>query len=250
LRQRTYRILSVTVVLALGGCGAESGPEPVTPSTTGAADSAVVEDIWDQPSLQPVEPGTYFMDPDLDPATPMRVVYDIEADGWSQWAGGYKPFDGGHVGLSIATVRNLVNDGCTDHSHADPPIGPTVDDLAAALTNLAPFQVSLSPEDVTIYGYEGKHLELTVPDLPVEPSGDGFRFSDCVVGQLMSWVAPWDTSNGDAFYGYSGPGYSEEFWILDVDGTRLMIAAERSPDAPQEALDELQAVLDSVRIEP
>ena len=37
------------------------------------------------------------------------------------------------------------------------------------------------------------------------------------------------TAEGDAYYGYTGPGYTEEFWILDVEGTSLMIAAERSP---------------------
>ena len=55
---------------------------------------------------------------------------------------------------------------------------------------------------------------------------------------------------GDAFYGYTGPGYTEEFWILDVEGTRLMIASGRSASAPAEALAELRDVLASIRIEP
>jgi hypothetical protein len=38
--------------------------------------------------------------------------------------------------------------------------------------------------------------------------------------------------------------------ILDVDGTRLMIVAERSPGSPPENLDEQRAILDSIRIEP
>jgi hypothetical protein len=69
-------------------------------------------------------------------------------------------------------------------------------------------------------------------------------------GQLKSWVAPFDTAPGDAFYGYTGPGYTEEFWILDVGGIRLMIAAERSAGSPQDDLAELRAILDSIRIEP
>lgn len=72
-----------------------------------------------------------------------------------------------------------------------------------------------------MYGYRGKHLELTVPDM---------AFDRCDAGDLRSWIAPMDAAEeGDAFYGYTGPGYREEFWILDVDGTRLMIAAGRSP---------------------
>jgi hypothetical protein len=67
----------------------------------------------------------------------------------------------------------------------------------------------------------------------------------------MSWVAFIDTAEpGDAFYGYTGPGYTEEFWILDVEGTRLMITAGQSPGSPPEDLAERQAILDSIRIEP
>jgi hypothetical protein len=166
------------------------------------------------------------------------------------WIGGTKFSDQGHVGVSITTVTNLVNDGCSDHSHADPPIGPGVDDLATALANLAPFQVTSPPQDVTVYGYSGRHLELTVPNLPVEGPDDNLRFTGCTGGKLKSWVAPFDTEPGDAFYGYTGPGYTEEFWILDVEGTRLMIASEWSAGSPQEDLEELRAILDSIRIEP
>jgi hypothetical protein len=101
-----------------------------------------------------------------------------------------------------------------------------------------------------MFGYSGKHLGLTVPDLPVEGVGDRV-FTGCVGRQLKSWVAPFDTQEpGDAFYGYTGPGYSEEFWILDVEGTRLMIAAEQSAGSPAEDVAQLRAILDSIRIEP
>ena len=53
-----------------------------------------------------------------------------------------------------------------------------------------------------------------------------------------------------AFNGHAGPGYSEEFWILDVEGSRLVIVAERSPDMPDKDIAVLRAILDSIRIEP
>jgi hypothetical protein len=242
------RLLVAALALALGACGPETmSSAPSTPSTVDQ--DREIQDMWGQPQLEPVKPGTYFMDPDLDPTTPLRVVFELSADGWSQWAGAVKFADEGHVAVSVTTVRNIVSDGCLDHSHADPEIGPTVDDLATALADLAPFQVTSPPEVVSAHGYDGMHLELTVPNLPVEPSAEGGRFTECTGGQLKSWVAPWDIDQGDGFYGYTGSGYTEEFWILDVDGTRLMIAAERSPGSPPEDLQELNAILDSVRIE-
>jgi hypothetical protein len=247
-------LLAAIVIAIVSGCaGATASPSPTprpssapTPSPTPAA-----QDIWSFEPLGPIEPGTYFIDPDLDPSTPLRVVYEIPAEGWSQWIGAAKFNNAGHVGVSITTVVNLVREGCREHVWADPPVGPSVDDLAAALAALAPFQVTSAPEDVTIYGYSGKHLELTVPDLPVDGVGDHGHFTGCTDGNLKSWVAPFDTAEpGDAYYGYTGPGYTEEYWILDVDGTRLMIVAERSPGSPSADLAEQQAILDSIRIEP
>jgi hypothetical protein len=70
-------------------------------------------------------------------------------------------------------------------------------------------------------------------------------------GTLKSWVAAIDTAPGDAFYGYNGePGRIEEFWILDVDSTRLMIEANWSPASPREDVAEMRAILDSIQIEP
>jgi hypothetical protein len=202
-------------------------------------------------SFAPLESGTYSMDPDLDPSTSLRVVFDISADGWTQWLGAVKGDEKGHVAVSITTVTNLVRDGCRDHSRPDPPVGPSAHDLATALAKLAPFRVTSPPTDITIYGYSGKHLELTVPNLPVKGRGDDRPFTGCVDGQLKSWVDPLSQPNpGDAFYGYTGPGYTEEFWILDVEGSRLMIAAEQSPDSPAEDIAEMRAILDSIRIEP
>lgn len=247
MKTRQARSLALAVVLALGACssgpGSANAPAPSSAASSHTDTTPTVQDIFTvvEP-LSPVEPGTYFIDADLDPSTSLRAVFDIPAEGWSSWLGAAKfgPNDG-HVSVSITTVVNLVTDGCADHLAADPPVGPGVDDLATALSELEPFEVTTPPEDVTIYGYSGKHLEWTVPDM---------AFHRCDAGDVRSWIAPIDTAEpGDAFYGYTGPGYTEEFWILDVEGTRLMIAAERSPGSPPEDLAEQRAILDSIRIE-
>jgi hypothetical protein len=241
----------LAVVLAVAACGpGQEAADPTVSSPVAATESSptsTVQDVMELEAFAPLEVGTYLIDPDLDPSTPLRVVYEVRAKGWSQWIGAVKFTDDGHVGVSITTVTNLVRHGCRDHSWSDPPVGPSVNDLATALADLAPFRVTSPPKDVTAYGYSGKHLELTVPDLPVDQSG----FTRCVDRKLKSWVAAIDADEeGDAFYGYTGAGYSEELWILDVEGTRLMIAAGRSAGSPPEALIEQRAILDSIRIEP
>jgi hypothetical protein len=202
-------------------------------------------------SLAPLEPGTYFIDPDGDPSTSLRVVYTIPTAGWSQWIGAAKIGEDGFIGVSITTVTNVVRDGCRDHAPADPPVGPSVDDLAAALGGLAPFEAPSAPTNVTIYGRRGEHLELTVPDMKVEHFADTTHFTGCSSGKLMSWIAPTLASRGGyAFYGYTGPGYTEELWILDVDDSRLVISASWSPHSPRKDLAEMRRILESIRIEP
>jgi hypothetical protein len=163
------------------------------------------------------------------------------------WIGTVKREEGEDraVMVSITTVSNLMVDACVDQRPADPPIGPTVDDLAAGLAELPPFQVTKPPTDVTINGYSGQHLELTIPDdLPYDP--DGGSWTDCGRGELQSWIG---TESFDYFYGYA-PGQVEEFWILDVDGTRLMIQSRWFPESPPEDIAEMRTILDSIRIEP
>ena len=264
---RRLGLLSLCLKVALASCG-QGAESPIAAQAIGTSTIAnttasptsmseigstpTIQNIGDLPNFAPLEAKTYYIDPDNDPSTLLRVMYTISEEGWVQWIGTFKPEDvvgeERYVGVSIATVSNLMADACVDQRPADPPVGPTVDDLAAALAGLPPFQVTKPPSDVTIYGYSGKHLELTVPgDIPFEIRfGDGY-FTNCGQGELQSWIVP---GGFDYFYGYAGPGQVEEFWILDVDGSRLMIQATWFPESPPKDLAEMRTILDSIRIEP
>lgn len=93
-----------------------------------------------------------------------------------------------------------------------------VNDLAAALADLAPFRVTSPPKDVTIYGYSGEHLELTVPALSVEEEGEDRRLTECIGGQLKSWVAPFDTVLGTRSTATRGPATARSSGSLTSKG--------------------------------
>ena len=199
--------------------------------------------------FSPLEVETYFVEPD---ATDIQVFYTIPAEGWLGWIGTFKPERGTDapyqlVGMSIVNVTNVVQEGCTTHAAADPPVGPTVDDMAAALAALSPFILTKPPSDVTVDGFSGKYLELTVPDLTFRVIRDATCLSTAWDGELKSWIGE---PLSYAFHGYSYPGQVEEIWLLDVDGTRLMIEALRSPGSPEGDIAELRSILDSIDIVP
>ena len=113
---RHRRAFALAMVFALGACS--SGPEAAdapspdeAPSETGSTSAA--QDIMELDYFAPLEPRTYFIDPDLDPSTPVRVVYEIPGEGWSMWIGAGKFSDVGHVSVSITTVSN-----CSEMSKA------------------------------------------------------------------------------------------------------------------------------------
>ena len=182
--------------------------------------------------------------------TPIRVRYTIPAAGWFAFIGSAKDIgegsDAERVGVLIADIWNLSTDACDQQSALMPPVGPTVEDLAVALTQLPPFEVTSPPAEITSFGYSGTHLQLRIPhDQPFdEESG---TFDGCIDGVLASWKSP---PLNPAFYGYVAPGDTEDFWILDVEGTRVVIAALATANASDELIAEQRAVLDSIVIEP
>lgn len=253
MRTRTWSVASIALILVASGCGqAQTGGTPASAAASEAPSGpAMAESVpmVDMPLFEEIEPGSYHVDPDGDPDTSMRVTFEVAAPGWTSWVGTGKGEEGDEAGirivaLTVAAPSHVVSDPCTEESWDDP--GPGVDDLADALANLPGFELTVPVSDVTAYGYAGKHLELQVPDdIPFEHGG----FVGCSEAEFKSWRS--DTERGrilDRFY--QGPGHLVEFWILDVEGSRLLLEASRFPDSLAADVAELQAVLDSIHIDP
>jgi hypothetical protein len=132
---------------------------------------------------------------------------------------------------SDAEVAHVYADPCQwQDGFVDPPVGPTVDDLATALAN-QPQRGESVPVDVTIDGYQGKMIELSVPD--------DINFADCDDGQFHSWEGRF----------HQAPGQIDRIYILDVGGQRLLIDANFIPGTTEAALAEQQAVFDSIQLD-
>jgi hypothetical protein len=123
----------------------------------------------------------------------------------------------------------LYNDPCrNDEAFPDVPVGQTVDDFATALADNPLLEVT-TPVDVTLGGYSGKYLDLQVPAY----------ISECEV------YRPWEPG-----LFAQGPGHRWHLWILDVDGVRVVVESMDYEGTSAEVQAELEAIVDSIQIEP
>lgn len=247
----------VLMALVSVACTAGATPSPKesqVPATglpTPSADASLAPDPCDVTALVEELPVgvTCSYDFDWDESTSLQVEYAVPADGWTMFLGPFKDVETAdglqRVGVQFVEVDNLSIDGCTNHRPMNPQVGPEVADLAEALTAMPPFEVTSPPTDVTAFGYTGQHVEIMVPlDQPYQDE----RFAGCQGdGTLESWITD---CCGGPFYGYVEPGDVEEYWILDVDGTRLAIISLTSASASDELIAERQEVLDSIVVKP
>jgi hypothetical protein len=142
--------------------------------------------------------------------------------------------DGGQ-GISAWTVRNVYAEPCKwAGTLLDPPIDPSVHGLVAGLTSQKDRHAT-APTDVSLDGFTGKYIELTTPA--------GIDVADCDGGEFRTWIDANGQRNLEA-------DQRDLLWIVDVDGTRLVIDAALGPDTtPQDRADRIQMV-ESIRIEP
>jgi basic membrane lipoprotein Med (substrate-binding protein (PBP1-ABC) superfamily)/DNA-binding SARP family transcriptional activator len=147
-----------------------------------------------------------------------------------------KSDDGWSIGVSFWEVGQIYDDPC-QWVLVDPPVGPTIDDLVAALTNSAGFAAT-EASDVTIDGYEGQRIDLIVPD---------YNQDECRDGRFGLWTEAGQGTGGPNRWA-QGPGQQLQLWILDVDGTRLVINASSFPNTSAQDRADLDEVLRSIQI--
>jgi hypothetical protein len=148
------------------------------------------------------------------------------------------------IGISFFTADGLYSDPCHwdvqgtgGADVGDVNVGPTVDDMVAAL-RANTYYTSTVAQPVTIDGYEGQELELQLPD-------DSFTKCDNETGD----------DSGHAFV-FSGPGLYVQgpanrwhLYILDVEGSRLISVILSYPKTPQSDLDLARSVIDTMDIQ-
>jgi hypothetical protein len=165
----------------------------------------------------------------------IRISYTVP-EGWAFGFGAAvtKPSAGtvAPSGMSLHFLRGgwLFSDPCLKvDTMPDVEVGPTAEDFAEALAAHPLLDVT-TPVDVSLGGYSGKYLHLQVPsDISACPES----------------YYPW----APAFYA-QGPNHRWHIWSLDVDGVRVVIQSGDFAGTSPENLAEMQAIIESIEIQP
>lgn len=203
--------------------GAPGLDEPA-PTPTPTVAPLPPEALFDtQPQGEPLEPGSYFTN-----VAGHRITFSVPA-GWQRnvvpqvlWTGSSE------ARLGFGDVENIYADPCQpDLGVLDPPPGPTADDLASALAAIP--GVTATTANEVISGFNARYVELDAPR----------EFANCVA------------EGGEALLSGDGPlePAIHRFWVVDVDGGRIVIHSVHRPGALARQVEELDAIVGSIQID-
>ncbi len=205
---------------------------PIVGCSSGASDEPTAEGTEAPPATAGAGTGsTYFAGGDSVPVT-VTLPAGWEVDDVFV----NKPGSDPRFSVSFWDVAEIFADPC-EWVLVDPPVGPTVDDLVSAWANV-PGLDATAASDVTVDGHEGKRFDLTVPD---------FDGDECRAGKFALWREDGQRDDGSPAR-WVEPDEHLQMWVLDVDGTRLVVSAGYYPDTSPQDLADIDEILSSIQI--
>jgi hypothetical protein len=249
-------VLSATPASSLGVSATAIGIAQAAPAAASASGPPARD-----PSARPypafvgvgVRAGTTHLIP---APTPVEVTVNLPT-GWATAGPNVylKRASAGPVGLSIGaySIEHVNTFPCrwTSLTYTDTAYPRTAVGLALALAafwgqdpNQVPFfsnstiaPISSRPRPTAIGGHPAWYVEVLTPSV--------LDFSQCDADQLVLW----ESADGSVRYAL-GPGEIDRLWVVDLDDAPVVIDAAMPLLAPPSDRAELQAIVDSVRIEP
>jgi len=243
MRDGSGRALAVAVLLTiLTACtGAATGESQVsTPSAT-VADGldATTPPFADTAKPVAVDPGTYRIPSSEWSAADFTVTFP---EGWTVQYGHVFLKDSGHAdgfGFDAVDPDEIYADACEGSNGQVEGVGPGVDDLATALLQQSGPKTR-GPIETTLGGYPATRIDLAVPK--------GFDLKPCNVKDVGLQI--WYSVPADKYFVLLPDGIMSVY-IVDVDGSRqTFVTGPRGPATSEKDARELQAILDSIRLEP
>jgi hypothetical protein len=220
------------IAIGLTSCQGGSSEPTATPTVTMTAEPSATP-VPRLNGQDPLDAGRYQVNAGIDTEVTVAVPSGWSASGdWVLIGPRDNDLPDG-MAIRFYAIDNLAaNPLSFEEGGMDPPVGPTVNDLVQAIVS-HPSWTATVPTDITIDGHHGQLVEIAIP-MDVELVGAEPRF-------YLS-IDP----GGGGIWGWA-PGQTFEWYIVDVDGQRLIIDAFHYPDTPEEDLAAQRAIVESVK---
>jgi hypothetical protein len=165
-----------------------------------------------------------------DPDAPVAVLDVPEGfQGRESWAWTDNQGPGEFAQLASWTPTRVPEDPCKPEKSR--PLGPTVVDLVRALSSQKR-TTTTDPISVRVDDHSGMYVELTTPDR--------FDYKSCGPDGMQIWQT--GTTDPRAF----DEPVIDRYWIMDVDGHRVVISAMTNRVATSETVELITGVAETV----
>jgi len=178
----------------------------------------------------------------------VRVRFDVVARDWGSGVWGVIRGPASfQESLGFYSPDQVGIRECDSDAHR--PVGSTVADLAEAISALPGIRVT-GPSATTVGGVPATHLDVAFSGCPVTQAIDCGDGTPCtVVGYLWGRegdVQPLGAGLGHAF---GADGGRILLWILEVDGTRVVIEADLDPSEGPAFEEDVRRLVESITFE-
>jgi hypothetical protein len=129
--------------------------------------------------------------------------------------------------ITLMPAGDVYLDPCT-RAGTPPKVGPSVEDFATALA-AQKVTTTTRPVPVSLDDHEGLYLEMSVPA--------GFDVSRCRDEELILWTGPEEPG--------ADPGLVSRYWVLDLDGQRVVLAVTTNGNATKETVGRFTGIAEA-----
>ena len=230
-------LVGLALLVGLSACGGDATGAPPASGSSSASPSAppdaTATPIPDSTEAVAVEPGTYRFPSSAWSVADYTVTFP---EGWTVQDGAYLWHAPDGPGFEAFVPDTIYADACEGSQGEHMDVGPSVDDLVAALRRQRGPKAS-DPVDTTLGGYPAIRIDLTVRK--------GFDLKAC---NLPDALQIWYSHPADGYFVLFPDGIASVY-IVDVDGQRQVFETQYGSATSDKDVRELQAILDSIHIE-
>jgi len=246
-------VIAALTALLLSACSDDStlsthdvSPKPADSSSTGSSSSSPSPpaETSDYNLLGPtsranLEPGRWAVTAAGQHGAPLAVLDLPEGlNGGSEfiWSLGGTPENDGWI-FGYYTVGATYPDPCTRAGEKFDPEETKFPDIWIEALEAQRRTITSDAVPVTLGGYHGIYLELTAPK--------NLDFNTCREGILTIF----ETTTKGRNHWIATPGTVERYWLLNVDGERIVLTGAVTPETTDSQFEQLTEIVESVQFE-